>query len=127
MGKGVKQKPLNNTSTELPSWLNDWMTAHEILLWDAADLRQFATPQDETGKSFSHAVAFAIPLNPEIMLSIQNGPNQPYADEYASVNNRINALSIALSSELKDRGHRSNPLADGLPGWALSRSSHHGQ
>jgi epoxyqueuosine reductase QueG len=45
------------------------------------------------------------------MVSIQNGPNQAYADEYASVNNRINELSAAIAVEIKARGFRAEPLA----------------
>jgi epoxyqueuosine reductase QueG len=45
------------------------------------------------------------------MASIQNGPNQAYADEYARVNSHINELSVALATEIKARGFRSKPLA----------------
>jgi len=41
------------------------------------------------------------------MDSIQNGPNQAYANEYARVNSRINELSAALAAEIKARGFRS--------------------
>ena len=50
-----------------------------------------------------------IPTPP--MASIQNGPNQPYADEYAKINNHINELSVALSAEIEKRGFKSKPLA----------------
>ena len=45
------------------------------------------------------------------MVSTQNGPNQAYADEYVRVNNDINELSVALATEIKDKGFRSKPLA----------------
>ncbi|MGW8302890.1 MAG: 4Fe-4S double cluster binding domain-containing protein [Desulfobacterales bacterium] len=45
------------------------------------------------------------------MISIQNGPNHAYADEYARVNNRINELSAAIAAEIERRGFRSKPLA----------------
>jgi epoxyqueuosine reductase QueG len=50
-------------------------------------------------------------MNPQIMASIQNGPNQAYAEEYARVNKRIDELSTALSAEIRDRGFRAKPLA----------------
>jgi epoxyqueuosine reductase QueG len=87
------------------------MEAHEVTLWGAADLRDFSTPKDETGQRFPFALSWAIPMNPQIMVSIQNGPNQAYADEYASVNNHIDELSIALATEVKFRGFRSKFLA----------------
>lgn len=94
-----------------PIWLPEWMEAHKITLWGAAELRDFSTPMDETGQRFPFALSLAIPMNPQIMVSIQNGPNQAYADEYAGVNNRINELSGALAAEIKARGFRSKPLA----------------
>jgi epoxyqueuosine reductase len=94
-----------------PLWLTRWMEAHKIALWGAADLRSFSTPRDETGQGFPSALSWAIPMNPSIMVSIQNGPNQAYADEYATVNSRIDQLSSALAAEIKTRGFRSLPLA----------------
>jgi hypothetical protein len=80
-------------------------------LWGTADLQEFCTPRDETGQRFPFALSRAIPMNPQIMLNIQNGPNKAYADEYARVNDRINELSEVLAAEIKSRGCRSNPLA----------------
>jgi epoxyqueuosine reductase len=94
-----------------PTWLAAWMEAHGITLWGAADLRGFLTPQDETGQRLPFALSWAIPMDPQIMVSIQNGPNQAYAEEYARVNKQIDELSIALSAEIRDRGLRSKPLA----------------
>jgi epoxyqueuosine reductase QueG len=87
------------------------MEAQSITLWGAADLRNFSTPFDPKGKGFPYAIAWAIPMNPHIMVSIQNGPNQAYADEYARVNNHIDELSVALSAKIEKRGFRSKPLA----------------
>jgi epoxyqueuosine reductase len=87
------------------------MQLHQVALWGAADLREFTTPKDETGQRFICALSWAIPMNRQIMASIQNGPNQAYADEYARVNNHINELSLALATEIKFRGFRSKPLA----------------
>ena len=86
------------------------MEAQNITLWGAADLRSFSTPLDSNGKGFPYAIAWAIPMNPHIMVSIRNGPNQLYVDEYVRVNNHINELSVALSAKIKKRGFRSKPL-----------------
>jgi len=102
---------LSIPSTTFPSWLTEWMEVQKIDLWGAADLRDISTPLDETGHSFSFALSWAIPMNPQIMASIQNGPNHTYADEYARVNNRINELSGGLAGEIKGRGFRAKPLA----------------
>jgi epoxyqueuosine reductase len=87
------------------------MRLQNIALWGAADLRGFATPKDTMGQEFLYALSWAIPMSPQIMASIQHGPNQAYADEYASVNNRINELAKILSSLLTEHGIRSRVLA----------------
>ncbi len=102
---------MSDPPTIFPIWLTDLMKVHKITLWGTADLRDFSTPLDETGQRFPFALSWAIPMSPQIMVSIQNGPNQAYADEYAKVNNRINELSEALAAEIKTRGFRSKPLA----------------
>lgn len=99
------------SSESFPSWLTEWMEAQKIVLWGMADLRDFSTPRNETGQGFSSALSWGIPLNPEIMVSVRNGPNRTYAEEYARVNNRINELSGALAVEIKGRGFRAKPLA----------------
>ena len=100
-----------NIGPAFPTWVTEWMEAKSITVWGAADLRNFSTPLDHEGNKFPFAIAWAIPMNPKIMASIQNGPNQPYADEYAKVNNHINELSVALSAEIEKRGFKSKPLA----------------
>jgi len=101
---------LSNISNVFPIWLTEWMIALKVPLWGMADLRNFCTPPDKTGKNFPFAVSFAIPMNPEIMLSIRSGPNRKYADEYAEVNNRINELSTSLAAEVRNRGFQSEAL-----------------
>lgn len=97
--------------TAFPTWLTEWMETRKITLWGAADLRNVSTPSDKTGKEFPFAISLAIPMNPKIMVSIQKGPNQVYADEYASVNSHINELSTAMAAEIEARGFQSRPLA----------------
>jgi len=102
---------LADSTTISSVWLAEWMETHKIALWGAADLSVFSTPKDETGKRFPRAISLAIPMNPQIMVSIQNGPNQAYAGEYTKVNNRINELSEVLAAKIKNRGFRSKPIA----------------
>jgi epoxyqueuosine reductase len=102
---------LATTSSISPAWLAGFFEVQEITLWGAADLRRFATPRDETGQGFPFALAFAVPINPQIMVTIQKGPNRAYADEYAQVNRQIDEVSVALAAEVKSRGFRSLPLA----------------
>lgn len=92
-------------------WLTEWMDVHEIALWGGADLRHFSSPRDETGKRFPFALSWAIPMNPQIMVNIQNGPNQAYADEYIRVNRLINEVSAALAAEITLRSFRAEALA----------------
>jgi len=92
-------------------WISEWMKARQIALWGAADLRRFSTPVDDTGKGFPFALSWAIPVNPQIMGTVRNGPNESYAAEYERVNTLIRLQSEALAGELRTRGVRSKPLA----------------
>ena len=87
-----------------PEWLTSFMEHKGITIWGAADLRGFSTPADEKGQGFDYAISWAFPMNPEIMKSIKNGPNQKYADEYARANAFINSLANALVAEIRSRG-----------------------
>ncbi len=87
------------------------MHARGIALWGVAGLSDLSTPRDKTGERFPSALSWAIPMNIRIMASISSGPNQAYADEYASVNQHINSTSLALESELQMRGFRALALA----------------
>ena len=87
------------------------MATHSITLWGVADLKPFPTPIDPDGNRFPRAVSFAIPMTPQIMDSIPEGPNQAYAEEYARVNAHINTLSNELAAEINRRGARAQALA----------------
>ena len=93
------------------TWLDTWMQAHKIKLWGAADLRGFATPKDPDGQRFPFALSWVVPMDPQIMAGIEQGPNQAYADEYARVNHRINDLAQGLADTIRNRGFQAHPLA----------------
>jgi epoxyqueuosine reductase QueG len=106
----MMHKP-TDLQTSAPVWLTEWMETRKIRLWGAADLQDFPTPFDETGKRFPRALSWAVPMKSQIMAGIRNGPNQAYADEYTRVNDHINELSVALAAEIRIRGFRSRRLA----------------
>jgi epoxyqueuosine reductase QueG len=93
------------------NWIGKWMHSRRISLCGTADLREFETPPDDAGIGFPTAISWVVPMSPSIMASIENGPNQAYADEYASVNQLINETAAALESELRMHGHGALALA----------------
>jgi epoxyqueuosine reductase QueG len=102
----VRQSP-----DSFPHWLVSWMQAEAIELWGASDLRQFSTPVDTNGRGFPLAISWVVPLAPQIMVSVRDGPNQAYADEYARVNARINEMGERLTAKIRSVGQRAQPLA----------------
>ena len=103
----VKIAPVDS---QVPAWLTSWFIAREIALWGMADLRDFDTPGDTRGVPYPQALSFAIPMNPAIMASIQEGPNRAYAAEYARVNTLINKISKELAAEFTRRGFQASSL-----------------
>ena len=102
---------LPSPSAAFPAWLRKCFRSHNIVLWGAADLRRFSTPKDNTGRGFPFALSFIIPMNPSIMVKLQHGPNQDYADEYQRVNNHLGEFAATLAAELRGQGYRAQPLA----------------
>jgi len=94
-----------------PRWLVSFFVEERLGLWGAADLRGFDTPVDSSGSGFPYALSFAIPMNPEVMAGVRDGPNESYAAEYAAVNARINEISQRVTREFTGRGFRAAPLA----------------
>lgn len=99
-----------STPSNLP-WLVNWVQAYNIELWGVADLSGFSTPKNENGRGYPFAISLAVPMNPKIMVSIQNGPNRAYADAYTEVNHRINELSKTLADAIQNRGFQALALA----------------
>ncbi|MGD9008015.1 MAG: 4Fe-4S double cluster binding domain-containing protein [Desulfobacteraceae bacterium] len=102
---------MSDSLAATPDWIDVWMKSNKISLWGAADLRGFKTPRDESGQRFISALSFAIPMNPQIMVAIQDGPTPVYADEYYRINQKINRLSADLAAEIQRREFRAKPLA----------------
>lgn len=102
---------MQGPATSNYTWLANWMYAQNIQLWGLADLSGFSTPKDENNQNYPFAISWAIPMNPKIMISIQKGPNQAYADAYAEVNHQINKLSGVLLKVIKAQGYQALALA----------------
>ena len=110
----MEKRSLNRRRGELdpfPAWLAAFMDAEGVGFWGAADLKEFPTPTDLSGKDFPIAISWAVPMDPAIMAGIRNGPTEPYCALYTAMNLRINAVAERLTSELQDRGFRALPLA----------------
>lgn len=102
---------MSSTRSSTPGWLVEWMATRAIELWGAADLHDFSTPQDAAGQRLPYALSWVIPMNPRVMISIQQGPNQAYADEYARVNDRLNKNAQLLAETIKHHGFQAHPLS----------------
>jgi epoxyqueuosine reductase QueG len=87
------------------------MQAQKVVYWGAANLHGFSTPKQAGGQRFPYALSWATPMNPQVMANIRYGPNQAYVDEYARVNQDINELAGRLTTEIRGRGFRAQPLA----------------
>jgi epoxyqueuosine reductase QueG len=87
------------------------METKDVLCWGVADLQGFDTPLDAQGHPYPLAISFAVPMHPQVMADIQQGPNQAYAEEYAKVNARINRIAGLLTEKLCSLGAAAIPLA----------------
>jgi epoxyqueuosine reductase QueG len=94
-----------------PEWLVAFMQQQKIEEWGLADLRDFDTLEDCSGRKFPGGVSFAIPMNPAVMAGIQDGPNQAYADEYSRANDLINKIAGRLAAKIKRHGYQALALA----------------
>lgn len=94
----------------LPPWLPAWMGSQGIALWGVAGLEGLGAPTDEEGRPFPRAIAWGVPMNPEIMARISRGPDRPYADEYVRVNRRLDEAAGWLAEEVRCRGGRARVL-----------------
>jgi len=87
------------------------MQSHGVALWGAADIHAFCFSIGTDGKPYPGAISWAIPMSPDIMAGIKNGPTHAYARAYTQVNVRITGLAQSLSSAIGQKGSRAHPLA----------------
>ena len=92
-------------------WLADWMRSQEIALWGAADIRLLCFCVEGYPEPFPGAVSWVIPMPPDVMAGIKNGPTRAYAQAYADVNGRINEIASWLSNAMAEKEFRAHPLA----------------
>ncbi|HET6428465.1 MAG TPA: epoxyqueuosine reductase [Phycisphaerae bacterium] len=91
-----------------------------MLIDRGAGLVGFADMSDvdeEKRRGFPFAVSIALPLTPEIIAGITDGPTRAYCDEYDRANAALNELSRAGQAFLVARGHKAEPLAATMIGY----------
>lgn len=71
--------------------------------WGVADLRGLVPAK--LG-DFPRAVSLALAMEPVVMASIRQGPNQVYTELYESTNQRLNHICGDLQALLRGQGHR---------------------
>jgi len=98
------------TGSELYDFVKESFWKLGIDLFGIADLSGLSSVKDDNGDDFCTAISFAVPMNSEVMAGIEKGPNQYYAEEYASVNRLINMISSSLAGRLKDIGFPAQAL-----------------
>ena len=92
-------------------WIEAWMRSQGVPLWGAADIRALCFRIGEDRKPYPGAISWTIPMPPDIMAGIKNGPTQAYAQAYAEVNVRITEIAQALSKTIGQKRFRAYPLA----------------
>ena len=105
--KGVNRLKKSNNN----EWLNEWMLSQGVPLWGAADIRALCFSIGTDGKPYPGAISWAIPMSPDIMAGIKNGPTRAYARAYTEVNVRITEIAQSLSKAIGQKGFRAHPLA----------------
>jgi len=84
-------------------WLDSWMQSRDILLWGSADIRALCFCIGEDHEPYPGAISWAIPMSPDIMAGLKNGPTQAYANAYANVNIHITEIASSLSKAIAQK------------------------
>ena len=92
-------------------WLNGWMQSQGVPLWGAADIQKLCFRMGEDREPYPGAISWTIPMSPEIMAGIKQGPTRAYADAYSQTNGRITEIAQHLSKAIAHQGFRAYPLA----------------
>ncbi len=58
----------------------------------------------------THAISIGVRLNPTVVDSIANGPNQEYCEEYKAVNKQLDQVTARIIDEIKREGYRAAPI-----------------
>ena len=103
--KGVNRLKKSNNN----DWFSEWMLSQGVSLWGAADIRALCFSIGTDGKTYPGAISWAIPMSPDIMAGIQNGPTRAYARAYTEVNVRITEIAQSLSKAIGQKGFRATP------------------
>lgn len=90
----------------MPRFIAEVLHTHGITLFGAADLRGVPSVIERGGRRFPRAISFAVRMDARIVSTIRNGPNRVYADLYAAVNRKINAVSVQLVERIECSGYR---------------------
>ncbi|MDX2446913.1 MAG: 4Fe-4S double cluster binding domain-containing protein [Desulfobacterales bacterium] len=92
-------------------WLQGWMALKGVPLWGVADIRVLCFSIGADQEPYPGAISWAIPMSPDIMAGLKNGPTRAYARAYSEVNVQINALAPALAKAITQKKFRAYPLA----------------
>jgi len=92
-------------------WLDSWLQSQGVKLWGAADIGRFCFCIGEDPMPYPGAITWVIPISPDIMAGLKNGPTRAYAEAYVDVNIRITEIAQALSNVIGQKGFRASPLA----------------
>lgn len=86
------------------------LEASDVYLFGVADLEGCSPPSDHRGQLYPLAISFAVPMNPEVMATVRQGPNKAYADEYDRVNSKIDEISEKIEELVKTKGYEARKL-----------------
>lgn len=87
------------------------MASKDIPLWGTADIRVLGFNIGTDQEPYPGAISWAIPMEPDIMAGLKDGPTEAYALAYSEVNVQINALAPALAKAIIKKDFRAYPLA----------------
>jgi len=87
----------------LRACVNEAMDRGGAALWGVADLAGLCPPPLT---EYPRGLSFALAMDPAIMVTLVNGPNDVYSELYDRVNQRLDALAVELAGLIQDAGHR---------------------
>ena len=91
----------------LASRLGDLLAHEGADLWGFADVR--GLPRGDLAR-YPTAVSFAHAMEPGVMATVVRGPNRAYAELYAQVNDRLDALSVQIVRAIEAAGYAAHSI-----------------